>query len=217
MFGDLWNISISASITAEVSNLGSIDVTHKRLSVRLLVICVQGVVERWRQFGRGINVTSIFVCSESLTDICRHFEMYNHLHCNTVWQELNRKQYIDLQCYFSLSWFLARAGFDCIVRALWPSVCRTQHLWRWVPRTSFIWSNGKKHEADTLSCSTVDGKNEWRYSPFTVRRHVAILNRIQGKSYFFRTGNVPCSLCILILRWPSEYEQFWTLSWEQFS
>jgi hypothetical protein len=73
----------------EVSNLGSIDITHKRLSAALLVICVQGVVERRRQFGRGIDVTSITVGSESLTDICLHFDKYKHLHCNTIWQELS--------------------------------------------------------------------------------------------------------------------------------
>jgi hypothetical protein len=76
MFGDIYNISISTSITAKVSNLGSIGVTHKRLSAVLLVIGIRGVVERWRQFERGINETSIIFGTESLTDVCLHFDKY---------------------------------------------------------------------------------------------------------------------------------------------
>jgi hypothetical protein len=67
----------------------------KRLSAVLLVICVQGVVERWRQFGRGINETSIIVGSESLTDICLHFDKYKHLHCNPILHGQNREQCIE--------------------------------------------------------------------------------------------------------------------------
>jgi len=69
-----------------VSNLGSTGITHKGLSAVLLVICVQGVVERWRQFERGINESSIIVGSESLTDICLHFDKYKNLYSNTIWQ-----------------------------------------------------------------------------------------------------------------------------------
>ena len=55
-------------------------------------MCVQGVVERWKEFGRGTDETSVILGSKSLIDICLHVDKYKHLRCNTIWQGLNRQQ-----------------------------------------------------------------------------------------------------------------------------